>query len=512
MNRRGFLRTTAGLGAAAGAWGLTRQARAEGFGEAPGEAQRKKLLGPGVAAESVLECYLYGGLSQWETFYCVEEFGRPDNPDPELRNSQFYAFFNDKNQKMLDALGTCGMTGPFTMPGMAVPFARDANNVQVNLGPYLQPLLARKDVVGRMRVVVNRHDLEPHEAAIPFALCGKRLGTPSMASLGAHVQRYFRDRAGRVEPYSYVFSTKALPIENVRASTATGLHPGSSRPLLIKVDSAAKLAELLGRPGLAGGNGKHDALVRALSEGYQGRLRFRGEGDPLRSPRVRELEQAALALEGAPEIAALLPSSLFSPIMGQSCGAETVNNPALSLKLAAHLLTHPGASARYCCFIDGGLTPADAGGGYDTHIEAPLTQARNIRNTMTSLLSVINEPGEKDPSKIDLDRTMIVFNMDFGRSPRPQGALGRNHWPYGYVQVYIGGPIGAEQSGIYGAIGPDGRATLATTPPENRIACLLALGIWPFSADGFGVSDVQGASGEIDAVERVSASVLGRAV
>ncbi len=511
MRRRAFLKAAAVTGGA-----LTvgpRVARAQAFGEAPGDAQAAKLLGPGQRAESLLEVYLYGGLSFWETFYCVESFGRPDAVNPALRDTQFYRFFGSKSQATAEALGTCGQAGPFSMASMLTPFAKDGAGVDVSFGPYASPLLARPDVTARMRVVVNRHDLEPHEAAIPMALCGRRLGSPNMASLGAHAQRYFIEQSPRTAPYSYIFGANSLPIENVRAAVATGTHPGASRPLLIKVDGAARLSTLLGRPAFAaeGSRERHDALVRAYGEQLRGRMSFQGETG--RAPRLRELEQAQAAVENAGELQALLDPSLFGSLSGAACGSGArLNVPAMSLRLATYLLTHPTAPARYCCFIDPGLVSADAGGGYDTHLEAPLTQARNIGNTLSQLLSFINEPGEKDPRKIDLDRTMIVLNTEFGRSPQSQGDLGRNHWPYGYAQVYLGGPVGSAQRGIEGAIGEDGRATSFTTPSENRIACLLALGIWPFSPDSYGTSDVTDAQGEIDAVERVSARVLGRTV
>src|SRR5262245_12322662 len=97
-SRRRFLQLGAGLGALALGSG---RARAQPFGEAPGDPQRSRLLPPGVAADSLLECYLYGGLSAWETFYAVEQYGRPDDPDPALQNSQIYAFYNPDNDRML---------------------------------------------------------------------------------------------------------------------------------------------------------------------------------------------------------------------------------------------------------------------------------------------------------------------------------------------------------------------------------------------------------------------------
>ncbi len=128
-------------------------------------------------------------------------------------------------------------------------------------------------------------------------------------------------------------------------------------------------------------------------------------------------------------------------------------------------------------------------------------------------MSRINAPGENDPTKIDLDKTMVVLNMEFGRSPTSQGGgSGRNHWPYGYAQIYFGGPIGPDQKGVYGGIDNTGQAATFTTPAENRMACLLALGIWPFAVDSFGVSDVQDGVDEVTGVESITARILGRTV
>jgi hypothetical protein len=53
-------------------------------------------------------------------------------------------------------------------------------------------------------------------------------------------------------------------------------------------------------------------------------------------------------------------------------------------------------------------------------------------------------------------------------------------------------------------------ATTFGTPSENRIAALLALGIWPFAQEAFAVSDVPDATGEIDAAMRAMQLFLGR--
>jgi hypothetical protein len=510
MRRRDLLRLTgaAAGGLSLGAAGLwPRAARAGSFGDAPAAAS-SLLLPPGERPTSILEIFLYGGLSPWESFYAVEGFGRPDDPDPARRNQFLYAFHNDSNTLLDEALAACGAPPP-----LFTPFATDAAGQTVCLGPFAAPLLARPDLLARMRVVVTRHDLTPHEAAIPLSLCGKRLGSPVAVSLGAHVQRYASEHGdpARAAPYAYSLATDFFPTDNLRATLATGAHPGSARPLLIKVDHIARLGQLLAREGLHDNLERlhHDLLLDEYGRQYGGRLAWPGKTASPRAHAFDEVVQSNRAVAGAESVRQLLDPQFFVGVSSTVCGASNLNTPAMSLRLAARLLTHPTTPAAHVCFVDGGLISADTGGGYDGHIEHCRTQSRNLKNTLDQLIALINAPGEKDPSKIDLDRTMIILGTEFGRTPGIQGKAGRNHWPQGYVQVYLGGPITPARAGVFGAIDQDGQATTATTPAEHRIASLLALGIWPFSSEAFGVSDVPGAQTELDAATLAFSRVLG---
>ena len=152
------------------------------------------------------------------------------------------------------------------------------------------------------------------------------------------------------------------------------------------------------------------------------------------------------------------------------------------------------------------------GGGYDTHSQHLPDTSRNLVSMLESLVSVINEPGEGDPAKIDLDKTMIVLNTEFGRTPFVQAGTGdgTNHHPYGYVTVLIGGPVNSDQAGIVGAIGPDGWADRYVTPVESRAAVLAAMGIYPFSQEGFAIGDLRGFADEKDGLAWLNEIVLGR--
>ncbi len=512
VRRRDFLRLSAagaaGVAAATGAW-RWRRAHGATFGEFPDEAAAVALPAE-LRADSVLEVFLYGGLSIWETLYLVDAYGRPN--DPEFPNQQFHTFLGGGGDSVEAALGACDF--PDGQP-MGQFFARDALGADVQLGPFAYRLRQRSDLLDRMRLVVQSHRLEPHEAAVPQALTGKPLGQPSAAGLGAHIQRYFVDRAdaSRAAPFSYLFAAGGLPGDNVSAAAATGVHPGVARPLAVNITNSERFAELLsrGRVGPLDARDRYDQLMAVYTEEYGRRLRWRGSGDPTRSARWSDLSVAVGAVGNVDAIAAVMDSSLFVPAEGLACGERNgFDVPGMSLNAARHLLTHPTQPARYVCVSDVGLYEASGGGGYDTHTTNSHDTARNFDNVIRSLAQVINQPGENDPQKIDLDRTLVILNTEFGRTPtRQDGGSGRNHHPYGYVTAFIGGPIRPGGGGIHGAIGPDGIADTSVQPSENRIAALLALGIWPFAQEAFAVSDVRGAGTEEDAAAMVTRNILG---
>ena len=316
--------------------------------------------------------------------------------------------------------------------------------------------------------------------------------------------------AATLPPFSYVLAggARALVMSDpVGPFLIQGRHPGHARPLHVRLDDSRRLTTLLSRAklGSAAKRAEFDALLGVYFDQYSERLRYGGAGEAVRAEKFEDLLRAVTKQEQADVIQSMLPPSYLEPwqttldLCGTSPVPATANYPAMGLRLAAHLLTHPTHRARHCTVVDTGLRQADSGGGYDTHSEDPITQTRNLDNFLLHLLDFINEPGENHPTKLDLDETMIILNTEFGRTPAPQGgptARGRNHWSHGFVQVYIGGPIRAGQAGIYGHIDDEGYATVFASPAEHRIAALLALGVYPFEADSYSSSDVQGAPEE----------------
>jgi hypothetical protein len=527
MKRRNFLKAAA-VGSAAAVASVSMKARRASavplFGDVPTD-HASIMLPKQNQATSILECFMYGGVTPWEGFYCVPSYGQEGQ-------SWHKAYPVD----FLNAAKACS----YSEPDLFTFFAKDSDGRDIFLSPFLQPLIARTDLTDRMRVVVNRHSLEPHEAAIPLTMAGATLGSPSLASLGSHVSRYFVDHdleAKHPAPFGYgiIGTGSFINTDNILTMLATGLHPGAARPLHIKMNDVARLSALINRTpiGSLEDRQRYDALLGTYFGQYQNRLKFASTGDILRAPRFNELTAAANSLAHAKDIQDLLAPEYLARVPGTACFTragsqvpgqgsynstpftQAANYPGMSLKMAAHLLTHPVAPAAHCMVVDTGLAAADGGGGYDTHRETPYTQARNLKSFFDSLLPLVNKPGETDPNKIDLNKTMIILNMEFGRTPglqSPTQNTGRNHWPYGYTQVYIGGPITNAQKGVYGAIPESGQASIYTTPTENRIAALLAMGIWPFDQSSFSSAQVQDSSSESNSVKSVLKRVLGYTV
>jgi hypothetical protein len=198
---------------------------------------------------------------------------------------------------------------------------------------------------------------------------------------------------------------------------------------------------------------------------------------------------------------------------GASCGqTANLDTPGMGLRIAAYLLTRPTDAARYVQVFDGGLIPATGGGGYDTHSDHNVDSLRNLNHTMGKLMSIINEPGEKDPGKIDLDDTLVhhqhgvrahAVRAERQRAKSPSLRLrdGDVRWAHR-----------REQRGIYGAIGADADAKTWLTPVEMRAAVSVAAGIWPFEPESFAVGDIRDTSTEADAAMFLKEEVLGHGV
>ncbi len=507
--RRQFLRTVGRTALGAAAAGLTWGPGGRSLAASPPWGDYPSALAPAAVpaakrAKNVLEIFLYGGLCPWETFYVV------DDPAYGKDKGQLWWTFQEGPDNVAEVFGACNPLGGLPL---LQDFRVDANGAMVKLGPFTEPLRSRADIVSRLRLHVVSHTLEPHEGAIPLALSGYRLGTPKLAGVGAPVQHYWltHDDDYTGEPYAYVlYAPGDFPTDNLRAASAIGMHPGASRPLAIKVTPNPAFVEALQRNTVGAMRPQFDALVGYYENRYRARLTWPGASAPVRSATLGDYEFALDTLHKTEALVSVLGEEFFAAQPGEACGdSNDVNYPLMALRLAAHILTRPGSKARHVTVVDIGLKQASGGGGYDTHTRHIVDSARNLTNLWTSLVGIINEPGENDPNKLNLDETLVVLNTEFGRTPWTQNEDGRNHHPYAYVTAMFGGPVGPDQQGIVGVIGPDGYATAPISPAQTRAATLAALGIDPFAAECYAVSDVAGTSTELEAAAWLRDVVLG---
>ncbi|HEY5924557.1 MAG TPA: twin-arginine translocation signal domain-containing protein, partial [Kofleriaceae bacterium] len=138
MRRRQFLGLVGGASAAAIAGPyLIRRAHAQ-FGAFPAGTEAVTLP-EGLRAKRVLEVFLYGGLSQWETLYFVRNYGTPG--DPQYANQQYYTYASS-NATMISRCGG----GSFDTPRA---FGQDALGSMVEIGPFADRLWQRTDVLDR---------------------------------------------------------------------------------------------------------------------------------------------------------------------------------------------------------------------------------------------------------------------------------------------------------------------------------------------------------------------------
>ena len=500
MKRRSFLRAC-GLGLAASTLphGVA-EASTSTWGDYP-KALSKEALPQNLQAKNVLEFFMYGGVSPWETFYAVDSWGKG--------KGWYLHSFADDQLSIPAAQKLCAPSGA----SLTQSFMKDLHGTVVGLGPFAMPLRGRADLLARLRLHVVQHDLIPHQAALPLAITGQRIGTPKMAAVGAHVQRYFQSHATSPasEPYAFVLRSLHRADLASAAAVSTGLHIGTARPVELGLSGNASLVETFKRAKVSKNLAARDALLKHYAQRFKTRAVPHGGAAMSRAPMVTDYLHSLHSLQVfSKSLANALPPKLFADITGQVCGKSFKSvETARNLRIAVELLRRPGSEVRHITVFDSGLERAPVDFGHDTHVEHVKYAAVNYHASLQALCDAINKPGENDPTKIDLNETLVVINTEFGRTPWVVGQTGRNHHPAAYVTAMLGGPVGPAQKGIVGAISANGEATKPLSPSESRAATLVALGIYPFAQEAYSIHDINDVKNEEQALKKLRKEVLG---
>lgn len=475
FRRRSFLQM-AGVAGAASFFGTIASNERVAHADPPWSPRPASGPLSGDPNYKILEVFLYGGLSPWETF-CIRTGGDWNN----WRGSR--TLFSGLTY-------LCGSVGPTDTQSIGA----DMLGNTVSLGPSTSPLWPYRD---RLRVLTMRHELLPHEAAVPYALAGLKLGNPRMAGIGAPIQRRFFDPLNPL-PRSYIIFPPSGTItigDNLIACSSLGLHPGFARPLVLTMGSDTVLTQLE-RTGVAAHPGRDD-LLRHYRDAYKNELRWSGGGPQagrvLRSKHWDAYEGAVNLVMQAPALRTLLSGTSFGTSTPPVCGRQGAfdfagpNHTGDALEAAAYLLAQ--STTNYVGVIDGGIQQT-SGATYDAHGNAASYTSFNLFDTLRSLASLISSGG------IDLSTTMVVLNTEFGRTPEI-GANIRNHWPNGYTVALLGGPIGRgsrTNDGFAGNILDSGETNEgvtpsvdggAFTPTDLQGAVLLAAGVNPMDPEAY---------------------------
>ncbi|MEE2830390.1 MAG: DUF1501 domain-containing protein [Myxococcota bacterium] len=500
----------AGLGAAAcpSVDGPTGEGRTGVWGDPrPGGAEA--LIPAGARPDGILELFLIGGIAPWDTLYVVPDHGDPAKGGP-YAGTQWWTF-QETGDNIPGWLSLCGGSN---RPLLESSWATDPSGRQVYLGPFLYPLRERPDIVRRLRLWVVVHGQSAHETAIPLALCGQLQSSARMASTGAHIERFMQARGDgtRENPYSAVIYPRLgdLSALNTEVASAVGMHSGTARPLSLRLSPNGLSAAGLERVAVASRRDRLDQAVMGYLDRYEAAFFRSGASDRVRAQALDDFRNARRALGRTDSFLSLVGSDAFEGAFGEECvDSSPADYTEMGLRIAVNMLTHPTEPVRYVNCIDGGLLPATGGAAYDTHLRHVSQCGRNLSHTMKSLVSRINEPGEGDPDKLDLDRHTVLLTTEFGRTPYAVGD-GTNHWTEGYVVAAFGGLFEEDHSGVVGSIGEDGFAIDYITPTDFRASLLLAMGIWPFNDESFAVADVSADSlSELDAAVYLREQVLG---
>ncbi|MBI1371657.1 MAG: DUF1501 domain-containing protein [Phycisphaera sp.] len=113
--------------------------------------------------------------------------------------------------------------------------------------------------------------------------------------------------------------------------------------------------------------------------------------------------------------------------------------------------------------------------GWDTHIENHAGQAKQLKTLDPALSALIRTLKKRNL----YDDTVVIIGGEFGRTPKLNGADGRDHWPHGFTIGLAGGPF--RRGYVHGETDPQGSEKVADpmTIPDIHATLMHALDIDP---------------------------------
>jgi hypothetical protein len=428
----------------------------------------------------VLEIFLRGGASFWGSFWYDTALGA------ETADTTFSDWASIKDGAAPSVHGWTGVSGP-ALGAAAAPLSRAT---------------AGRRLTQKMRVLRVRHDLLPHELAIPYAATGTTFGRPKMAGLGAALWRRYEEQnpGAPVGPKSLIFQTKNA-LGDIRAATylaTTGNHGARYRPPVIRMGDSA-FYDGLDRSLRAGS----DELKRFYGQRYKKRLIPSGGSDEVRSLGFEAYNAAGDSLINdyavLREMLGLEDELLFppedDPLWGALAYADSgglytsadlyarYNPTRYAIRAALDLLTNPAVTVpvQHIAVIDGGVES-----DYDTHDDTASGKFHNgnIWNVCDVLAGHLED--------IFDNGVAVLIHTEFGRIYTAGDPGGSDHHTRGYVNVVLSDLVSKGYEGLVdGPSGEEASHVDATpdhpglTPTDVHAAVAQLAGIKPWQEDMF---------------------------
>lgn len=426
LDRRAFLGVSAGLGG----WSLSSLLRLR-----HAAANSGGTTGFGRAKSCIL-VYCWGGMSHFESW----------DPKPDA---------------------------PAEIRGSFVPI--DSATPGVQISEHL-PRLAR--LTDRLAIIRSiHHDDSAHGRGMYWNLTGHR-----------------PPRVGNIPPMANDWPTFAAVVSKLRGAPR-GVPPAVRLPYPMVDNNTLQAGEYGGWLGV-----KHDPVVLKTPRGeaFGGVSRSLGsevlELNQVNAERVRALGELREQVErpvGQPDDFAdfehfrgLANDILLGSAVRRAYDLEQ-EDPRVRERYGDHLggqslllarrLAEAGVPVVQVCYAAGDLN-GGAGDMWDTHSDNFNRLSQRLLPVFDRGFSALIEDLEVRGA---LDETLVVMLTDFGRTPRINGAAGRDHYPSVYSIALAGGGIRGGQ--VYGSSDSQGAfpKTLACQPPDVHATMFHALGISP---------------------------------
>ncbi|MBS0209732.1 MAG: DUF1501 domain-containing protein [Planctomycetes bacterium] len=406
-------------------------------------AEKSAAAGTAIRARAkrIIFLYQFGGPSHLETFDM-----KPDAPD--------------------------GIRGLFN------PIASNVPGVQV-----CEHLPAMAKVMDRVTVVRSMtHTMKNHNSASYYALTGRAPPVDDIRlkdsldlapAYGSVVDRLAPNRSGMPTfvAHPYVLS------DGSRTPGQFGSYLGKQHdPFLIQSDpnrSDFKLPELSLPSGLSLDRLEDRRHLQQLVD-KQGKLMDY-------SARARGLDayyETALEMLRSPAVAKAFDLSAEKPELRDRYGRTTYGQSCL----LARRLVEAGVKFVSVYFAEGIGGQSTTSGGWDTHgfndtRMFPIMEKYHLPSTNQTLPVLLTDLDERGL----LDETLVVWVGEFGRTPKINKSISRDHWPDCYTALLAGG--GVKRGYVHGASDKNGAYPLRDPVKPDDLAATMfyLLGIDPES-------------------------------